>query len=104
MTIASTLAIASVVATGCVAGGGPYVAYGQRGWSTGVEAGVGFAVVEANLGLDVRSDRTSAYIRGDVAPLANFDPPDQLQPTSAAPGQRSGSALDGRSPRPVACS
>jgi len=86
MTMTTGVKLASALVTGCVAGGGPYVAYGEHGWSTGAEGGGGFAIAEANVGLDVRPDRTSVYVRGDVVPLADVEPPDELAPFSARPG------------------
>ncbi len=78
--------LVGVVASGCVAGGGPYVAYGQHGWSAGAEIGAGVTVAEADVGLDVRADRSSVYVRADVVPLVNDGLFDDLVPISASVG------------------
>jgi hypothetical protein len=70
---------------GCPAGLGAHAGYGAHGWTFGGEGGVGLAYVEANVGADVRDRETSAYVRGDVIPLVDWSPPDQLMPRDNGP-------------------
>ncbi len=55
--------ICALAGGGCVVGGGPYVAYGAGRLSGGFEAGGGFGILQANLGIDTD---THPYLRGDV--------------------------------------
>jgi hypothetical protein len=57
-----TVVLGALACGGCMAGGGPFVGYGGGRWHGGVEAGVGFALLQANVGVDNKD----LYLRGDL--------------------------------------
>jgi len=67
----------------CVLGGGPFVAYGERGWTGGLEGGAGVSIVEASVGADIHVGGADPYVRADLVPLADVAPTDQTMPVSA---------------------